>query len=213
MAKKRSKSWINHKASAGWDIFNTVIQELKLTMPIINKRAMYEAYGMGLFGNKLRTWNSYTECMEDEYRGEVGFRYAIPGSPFFRYQLKQDELLDSMNEVINQGAKVEHIKIGESLDDSKTTIQGELYLSEKGLYLFYDTAPNTKMRDAMKQAVSAIGLKAKMILQHYMSPASYDDVMDLLRRYPDHIVEFTTCSVNIGSCKGRNTVIWEVRKY
>lgn len=43
--------------------------------------------------------------------------------------------------------------------------------------------------------------------------ASYEDVRELLKLYPNHVVEFSCCDRSVGSVPGRNTVIWEVRLY
>ena len=59
----------------------------------------------------------------------------------------------------------------------------------------------------------ARGIMALALLRRYLCPNSYDWMMTLLDRYPDHIVEFNTYSVNWGVLPGFNTAFWEVRLY
>jgi hypothetical protein len=57
------------------------------------------------------------------------------------------------------------------------------------------------------------GLVATHLLRKYLWPSDYEDLMLLLDRYPDHVVELSACSRAVGVVPRRNTVIWEVRKY
>ena len=45
-----------------------------------------------------------------------------------------------------------------------------------------------------------------------VDPSSLDDIIGLVDDYPEHVVEFSTFSVNVGLLQ-RPTVIWEVRRY
>jgi hypothetical protein len=56
-------------------------------------------------------------------------------------------------------------------------------------------------------------LEAKITLRRYLDSSSYDDLMDLVETFPEHVIEFGAYETNLGNIPGRNTVIWEVRKY
>lgn len=69
------------------------------------------------------------------------------------------------------------------------------------------------MREAMKHAKRATGLRAQMILKELLWPSSYDDLMDLIDLFPEHVIEFGAHTRAVGVLPHRNTVVWEVRAY
>ncbi len=184
---------------------------MSILVQIHNKSINYDLYLKGLFGNKLKSWKSVDDFLKDDFKGSVSIRYkgSIPGQ-FCYYNVIDVET--KVKEIIANGGEIDRIIINESAPDEYLTIQGELTRNENGLYLFYSTLKG-KMRDCMTKAVSEKGLKVKLLLNRYLTPNSYDDIMDLLDLYPDHVIEFSTYSKCLGDCNGRNTLIWEVRKY
>jgi hypothetical protein len=106
-----------------------------------------------------------------------------------------------------------NIYFNETAPDHLLLLQGDLMITDKHYTLFYSQA-----KLPMRQALSldgrhAFGLEALQLLKENLDPSSYEDIMELLDRYEDHIIEFSTFSRDLGDCKGRNTVIWEVRSY
>lgn len=180
-------------------------------MIISSKSLNYELYNSGLYGNKLRTWDSVDEFKKSNYNGSVSLRYKgkLPGQFTYYNVIDVDEKL---KEIISKGGRKENVVINESAPDEFLVIQGELIRNELGLHIFYSMLKG-KMRDCMKSAVSASGLTVKLLLQSHLTPSSYDDLMELLDKYPDHVIEFSTYSICLGDCVGRNTIIWEVRNY
>ena len=177
---------------------------------LINKNINYDLYMKGAFGNKLKSWNNIDDFLKDSYKGSISVRYkGFPGQ-FCYYNIY--DINPVIDEIIKNGGKKENIIINESAPDEFLTIQGEITRNENGLYIFYSTLKG-KMRDCMKYAISSEGLKVKLMLEYYLTPSSYDDVMELLDLYPLHVIEFSTYSICLGDCVGRNTLIWEVRKY
>lgn len=164
----------------------------------------------GLFGNKLKSWDSVDDFLRDSYKGTISVRYKGLAGQFCYYNVTNINPI--IDEIIHKGGKRENIIINESAPDEFLTIQGELTRNEYGLYLFYSTKKG-KMRDCLKNGLSSKGLKVNIMLKHYLTPNSYEDIMELLDLYPDHIIEFSTYNKCIGDCVGRNTLIWEVRKY
>jgi len=139
-------------------------------------------------------------------------RYKGIGCGWVAYNVHRTQVAAKAKEWIAEGADPLLIVVNESAPDERLAIQGELVLRPEGLALFYSTA-KTKMRIAMQQGTQAFGLKATMLLRHYCTPPSYDDLMALLERYPDSAIEFSVYEMNLGDCRGRNTVVWEVRNY
>lgn len=57
------------------------------------------------------------------------------------------------------------------------------------------------------------GSAAVCLLSSLLNPNSYDDLQTLFDAYPDHIVEVSVLDRCLGTVPGRNTVVWEVRRY
>lgn len=189
---------------------------IDLVSTIPTKSACYRLYESGAFGNKLRTWNDLSSLMRDDYCGGVVMRYkgAGGGTEYPRYgqEIPKAEVADTVQAWVSAGASRESIRFNEAAWDDKLIIQGEVMRSQEHLSLFY-SREKTKMREALKRGLQVEGLRAMMLLRHALSPASYDDVEALIERYPDAVIEFSAYSHNVGNCRGRNAVIWEVRNY
>ena len=178
---------------------------------ILNKKTCYSYYKKGLFGNKLRTWYSIDEYNKSKYNGMVSIRYSGGiGGMFCAYNVTDVDT--TINGFISDGADVRLFVINESAPDEKLLIQGELTKNHNGYQLFYSKEKG-KMRDCLKNGVTSVGLEASEILRYFLNPNSYSDIMELTDTYQDHVIEFSTYSFNLGDCRYRNTVIWEVRKY
>jgi hypothetical protein len=178
---------------------------------IDNKRDMYLLYEAGAFGNKLRTWNVETFLRETHRPATVSMRYQDPGWKLTCYEVPASQVHLKVAEWISWGAKRDLIALNESAPDSRLTIQGELVQSEHFGYSFFYSTLKTKMRTAMQQGISLTGPYALTVAKSYMTGASADDIDLLLERYPGGVIEFSCYEMCLGSCPGRNTVIWEVR--
>ena len=183
--------------------------------PVLNKRDMTERWNRGEFGNKIRVWPSIKEFLDDEDLPQDTFtlRSYEPGSPHCAYDLTPRQLRDRCFVLACDGVDMSQFYVNESASlDDKLLLQGEVCRSHRGLELRCSTVKK-KMRLAFAKRVEDIhGLRANIILKCAMDPVAYDWVMELLDRYPDHVVEFSTWSVPFGDL-GWNTIVWEVRKY
>jgi hypothetical protein len=95
----------------------------------------------------------------------------------------------------------------------QTLFQGEVQRSERYVDLQYATLAKP-MRDALRERGKSVGgIIAVSLLRYYLCPQSYDWLQYLFDAYPDHIVEFSTYSVEWGTVPGHNTVFWEIRQY
>lgn len=80
--------------------------------------------------------------------------------------------------------------------------------------LHYSTRRNVHMREALKfSSEEAEGLRADLLLQQVMAPASYDDWLLLIDRYPGHVLEVSVYDRFLGDCPRRNSLVWEIRRY
>jgi hypothetical protein len=71
-----------------------------------------------------------------------------------------------------------------------------------------------QMRDALKMKKLYItGYRTLVILEYFMTPSSYEDFKAVCELFPDHVIELSIYSCCLGDLRGRNTLIWEVRKY
>lgn len=201
------------------------ISNNKTTIEIKNKEINNKLWNKGVLGNKLRSWNSYDELISSGYKGTVSIRYleaSQGGGGRYRYEVPILEIQNVIKEWIDNSAIESKIFFNESAPDSCLLIQGELMYDVVknvndngtcGYNLFYCKIPG-KMRDVLfKYGSSAEGLYAKILLQHYMDAYSFEDICLLLEKYPGHVIEFSTYGINLGNIPGRNTIIWEVRKY
>lgn len=107
----------------------------------------------------------------------------------------------------------------ETAPDDRATLQGEIRRAPGGLQFFGSERSRAgygrmiRMRDALRVARSYQGLTVLFLLRKHLSPPSLDDLMELLDLYPEAVIEFSAYDLQLGTCRGRNTIIWEVRNY
>lgn len=182
-------------------------------MKITNKNLCYELLYSGQLGNIIRSWHSIDELTGSGYTGTVTMRYVGEhGGNACEYGVPVSLVPRVMQQWEEYGLRPELVVFNESAPDNLLLLQGELTRSERGVYLFY-SVEKTTMRAALKNGVSVTGLRVKLILEHLMTPSSYEDVMALLELYPDHAIELGVYNKLLGKLPGRNTIIWEVRAY
>lgn len=175
-------------------------------MRIATKAAYYRLWRAGLLGNRPRTWADAAALAASGWTGPVVARSTSIGGKT-RYGI-------SVEEALALAAREPGLTFNELLEDEHILLQGEVQRSEHGLILFYSFAPGLRMKEALaREPNHAIGLTAKIILDHYLSPASRDDLDALLDLYDGHVIEFGVYARNVGDQPHRNTLFWEVRDY
>ena len=181
--------------------------------PVRTKRDFVKRYEAGEFGNRAPTWNTLQEYLAANYNGGfIHLRNRIAGGKTW-YNVAPNDVDLYWREALSSGLSPNDLYISGMCPTEKTVIQGEILYTTEGLYLNY-TFVKKPMRDALKEdSRHANRLAANMLLRHYMDPGSYDWIQVLLERYPFHVIEFTTLSVNWGTIPRRNTLFWEVRSY
>lgn len=170
----------------------------------------------GMFGNNLKTYHSVDELLlYKNLNSIIIMRYkGLSGGGYCYYNISVKDALHRLTRLsLLKKAEARRFYFNETANDSKILIQGEISESERGIELRYSHYKQP-MRIALEhEELNTYGLKAKSLLKHYMTPSSYDDLMEVISKYPNHVIEFSTWSYNFGSIPGRNTIVWEVRKY
>jgi hypothetical protein len=185
-------------------------------MKIANKKTQYKLLRKGYFGNTVQIWDTPEEVLESNYQGFVNIRGRnVPGFGAHCGILPCD-----LEEVFNQklvtyNLRKDQLVISEDVPDQSRTIQGELlYCGINDLFYFKYTFVQDVMGKVFREnkyfAIST-GLKTINLLKQYLSYSSYDDIVDLMYRFPDHVIEVSVFNRSIGFLKGRNHIIWEVR--
>lgn len=180
---------------------------------IKTKQQMYTLLQNGNLGNTIQTWN-YSEFEPNLCSNKVHIRYANKKlhGPCHTGINPQDvnQLLDMYEQ---QGWNKSTAIIGLDLPNDKRVLQGQFQITENHYDLTYTTIP-LPMRQAFDiEQKYASGLIAITIMRTFIDAASLDDIVELSIKYDGAVVEFTTCSTNIGNLPHRNTIIWEVRNY
>lgn len=188
-----------------------------LGMIIDTKTKMYKLLRAGKLGNIFRVFSSVEEVKKSGLK-KVAVRYAdrsATGKYFF--EVTSVENIDkTVESLVRRGANREYLLFNEGdfgiMD--KMTIQGEVGEVGGNFELAYSQIPGITNREArIRGYIRAVGLKARLMLKYYMWWDDYEWILNLLDKYPEHIIEFTTYSVPVGGIPNRNTVIWEVRHY
>lgn len=187
--------------------------------PVLTKVDFVRRFQNDEFGNRGPMWSSVDQFLSDvDPLATVGklyhLRNRVAGGLTYYNVPGGHELLDiAYHQAIQRGVKPEDIYVAEMAPTERTTLQGELMLTERGLYLYY-TKVRKPMRDALaERSYETRGLTARDILLAHLDTASWEWINVLLERYQDHVIEFSTYNIAWGTIPNRNTVVWEVRKY
>lgn len=178
-------------------------------MQIKNKTQMYEMLRQGKLGNTLRTWVSEEDYLASGFRGRTSLRCRQPGVTF-RHGLTHEEALRE-GRLCFEGCAPEDFIYCEAAPDWECVFQGEVQRGLYGVDLFWST-DKSNHRVAMRGARQTHGVAAITLLQHYLDPQDFDDLMALLDLYEDHVIEFSVFRNPLG-CFNRTCVIWECRFY
>ena len=177
--------------------------------PVGSKVSFVKRFAAGEFGNRGPMWQTLPQFLASGYRGLVHLRNRTPGGPTW-YDIPSHRVAAKYRQV---RASPKSYYLAAMAPTSKTVLQGEVQRTTTGLYLYYTTVAKP-MREALAhRATTEKGIIANCTLKRFLCPNSFSWLMTLLERYPEHVVEFSTFSVNWGTVPFHNTVFWEVRNY
>lgn len=189
---------------------------------ISTKEEMFALQARGLLGNNLRTWRSAIRLLESDFSGKVGIRHTKTSGDKMA-SLDNVPVSEIMSVIVQHQLNPHDILIQEGAPDERLIFQGEVYRSPQGLTVRWSTYKG-KMRVALeKMSLHSYGVFAERLLKINMTPASYDDLMELLDNHDNGdiwngagnntVVEFSVYQMPLGWSRGRNTIIWEIRNY
>ena len=177
-------------------------------LPVQHKQQFVRRFMRHEFGNKTHNWSTLKEFAASRYRGLVHLRNRVPGGPTW-YNIPAKDVAKKWRQV---GATEAEYYLASMAPTEQTLLQGEVMLTERGLYLYYTTVPKP-MREALAEDSHELrGIMVSCLLRHYMDGMSYDWLQYLLDAYPNHVIEFSTYSQPCGTLAW-NTIYWEVRLY
>ena len=186
-----------------------------MSKPVLTKKDFVKRYAKGEFGNASPTWEGFQEWWLDRAWRKYGelyhIRNRIAGAETW-YNVHHSNLR-LMWEAATNLFKPSQLYISAMAPTEKTLFQGEVMRREWGLELTYTTVAKP-MRDALAERTqTARGIIALALLRRFLCPNSLAWLEHLLDEYPNHVVEFSTYSVEWGTVPGYNTVFWECRLY
>lgn len=190
------------------------------------KRNFANRYITGEFGNASPSWQTLGEFLNSSYadaysRDLIHIRNRVANGPTW-YNVRADRVADTFHAICKTQPDVDpdSLYFSAMAPTECTILQGEVARCESytdpiaaHLTLYYSRQPLTMRAALAKDGRVAYGLEARGLIQWATCPRSYAWLMQLLDRYPDHVVEFSCYSKQWGTLAGYNTVFWEVRRY
>lgn len=183
-----------------------------------SKKAFFDLWHHGRLGNKLRSWSSPADIPLD-LPVPVMFRHRhINGGGGLCFTVPRSQVSATLKRY-QRLARPPVFEFNECAPDERAILQGEVFRGVGGLETFCavrkpeDWGKLLRMRDVLPQAKPLAGLAAEHLLRRHLSPASFQDVLELLELFQDHVIELTAYDRHLGDLPGRNTIIWEVRAY
>lgn len=183
---------------------------------IATKKRMYELLAAGRLGNTTRqwfdldVWQASAEASRYEW---WGVRTLTPGGPC-RLNCPAHEVPKTYSEFAAAGHQS---NISLMLDRvCRVTLWCDIWESPTGLVVYGIECPPVggSWRALMpSHGKHWFGLSARMLLKKHLNANSYDDAMDLLEKYPGHVLELSATDTLIGILPGRSAIHWELRNY
>jgi Mg2+ and Co2+ transporter CorA len=189
--------------------------------PVVDKKdRFYELQRLHQTGNFYPQW-SYEDLLKSGYKGMVSVRDLTSGrSDNSRaiYRILISEVPDHLREpdigvVFIPSHSNKHITFqGEYSENCEFSARGS------AAELRYTFVKKPMLVAFEEESLRATGLKARLLLRHYMDSNSLEMLYELIDRHTDFsntlvpTVEFQCYDIAVGIF-GWNTIFWEVRNY
>lgn len=183
---------------------------------ILSKSQSTTLYGLGLYGNGLRQWDSLDALDRDGFVYPIVIRYRHPngGNGPCIYHIHRIHIDYVLAAIESSGWKLDYVYFNEGTPDHRSILHAELCEYPAGTLNLKYSVVKTHSRESLKHSREIQGrLSILDFLSRYLSDASYLDLLDIIEEYPFHTIEFTAFDHYIGNGKARNTIIWEVRLF
>lgn len=178
--------------------------------PVTTKKDFVRRYVNGEFGNTGPQWPTLEAYLQSGYKGLVHIRSRIAGAPTY-YNVPSNQVHRTWHKVAHNSGL---FYLAAMAPHEHNLLQGEVQHRADGLYLYYSTAQELPMRDALKQQPQhARGIIALSLLRWALCANSYEWLQVLFERYPNHVIELSAFSCDWGTIPNHNTAFWEVRMY
>lgn len=206
-------------------------------MEIKTKREFFKLWKEGALGNRTLLSEDLREAMSWP-TDKIGFREQGAAGGGAWELVDKPDAPQTYQRWISLGRK---FTMDGSVPNDKTTMQGELCRTYKGIESFlcvrdeiedrYEYSGTNGCEYYFERVLKDPGLppmrrtmangwhrhrgylETRVLLERYMDPSSRDDLDTLLDMYPDASIEFSCFSINTGVFPRKNTIFWEIRNY
>lgn len=199
---------------------------ISLIEPVLTKKQNFRLWQDGVFGNRLRTWRNPTEWfLLSNGHVPVAIRTLLGGNGPFPFNLRSSvDVQNAWSELRRQGIAEASMLVCEQAPDDDILIQGEYRHLDDGYALdgrtywgsFHHSYALMPMRPALHAGsgvYTSYGLQSHLLLRSRMNQGSWEDFQSLVSGYPTHVIEVSVYGCCLGNIPGRNTIVWEVRRY
>lgn len=184
--------------------------------PVLTKADMYPRLVAGEFGNTLPRFFTIREWRGSGAAGRYrlwGVQHTtLPGFPGTRLNV-ESEKVEAL--IAEKGFGRNYVISPMIHQVGHVQWEGDCYdHPERGLLCSGHFNPDPgSWRTHMKNPYLWEGTRAMLLLRLVLNPNSFDDLMELLPHYPEHVFEFSALDCCFGTREGRNSIVWECRKY
>jgi hypothetical protein len=178
-------------------------------MKITSKQQMKAMLSAGIFGNAIRSWATYEEMVRAGYAGPVYVRSDLWSATDRR--MNEVPAADVPGTAQRLEIDLKTCRFYEAPPNHLRIIQGEVCYSPD-LCLTYSLLQKPLSDALHDKSVHVDGVKARIVLRHFLRPESIDWLEYLLETYDRAAVEFTEFRVPQGMLS-QHLVIWEVRNF
>lgn len=183
------------------------------TSGILNKDMMRSLEAAGGW-NHFRSWKTYQLFRDSGYDGWATIRSIVRDSPFFVPEVKPGFVLPTLQNLQKHGADVDQLYVQEIPTPGvvKRYINFEVQQTPQFFVLRYGTGQGNLRHDLEQNGIEVYGLKANLVLRHYLGPDCYDELNELLERFPCVTFEATRFNEKVGT-RYSELLIWEGRNF
>jgi hypothetical protein len=191
-------------------------------MIVLNKKQNFRLCHSGVYGNRVRQWESIEEWKNSGYSEPVAMRVAMlagGGGPK-QFGVPPEQVISvARSWEKSRGIPLSEVRIAE-MADGERVLQGH-YLNDvyeqdgetRHGYLRYTLATGQMPIAFEKHRDVAYGHRADLLIRSLMTTASYEDWQELVAEYSGHVLEFSVWNDCLGDLPHRNAIVWEIRRY